>query len=89
MGTTNCKGHVTWFEPAEYLGSKTAKKYPLHLLGPHPTYRIHSQLDNTWLKNIYKVRDREPIRINPIDAKKYGIKTNDIVEVYKLKRKRF
>lgn len=76
------KGHVTWFEPAEYLGSKDAKDYPLHMVSPHPTYRIHSQLDNTWITSLYKIKGREPIRINPEDAKKQGISNGDLVEVY-------
>ncbi len=76
------KGHVTWFEPAEFLGSKEVKDYPLHMVSPHPTYRIHSQLDNTWITNLYKVKGREPVRINPEDAKKFGVKNGDLVEVY-------
>lgn len=81
------KGHVTWFEPEEYLGSKNTKTYPLHMLSPHPTYRKHSQLDNTWVANMYKVKGREPIRINPSDAKKYGIIHGDLVEVYNARGK--
>jgi trimethylamine-N-oxide reductase (cytochrome c) len=82
FGYKDFKGHVTWFEPAEYLGSKDAKGYPFHMVSPHPTYRIHSQLDNTWIKNLYKIANREPIRINSNDAKKLGIKSGDLVEVY-------
>lgn len=81
-GYKDFKGHVTWFEPAEYLGSKEMKKYPLHLVSPHATYRIHSQLDNVWIANLYKVQGREPIRIHPKDAEKYGIRNGDLVEVY-------
>jgi len=77
------KGHPIWIEPTEWLGNQTlSKKYPLHLLNPHPTYRIHSQLDNTWVQNIHKVQGREPIRISPNDAKKFNIKDGEIVEVY-------
>ncbi|NLC27975.1 MAG: molybdopterin-dependent oxidoreductase [Campylobacteraceae bacterium] len=79
---THFKGHVTWFEPDEYLGSKIVDKYPLHVLSPHPTFRLHSQLDNVWIKNAYKVANREPVRLNPKDARKYGIENGDIVEVY-------
>jgi len=72
-----------WFEPAEWLGNKElVEKYPLHLVSPHPTYRIHSQLDNTWVQNVHKVQGREPIRISPNDAKKFGVKDGEIVEVY-------
>ncbi|MCF6172430.1 MAG: molybdopterin-dependent oxidoreductase [Campylobacteraceae bacterium] len=82
FGYKDFKGHVTWFEPAEWLGNKTlTKKYPLHLLSPHATYRKHSQLDNTWIAELYKIKGREPIRINPNDAKKYDIASGDLVEV--------
>ena len=76
------KGHPIWMEPAEYLGSKEVAQFPLHLLSPHPTYRVHSQLDNVWLTKLYKVQDREPVRINPKDAQKYGINDGDIVELF-------
>ncbi len=82
-GYKDFKGHPMWFEPAEWLGNKElVKKYPLHLLSPHPTYRIHSQLDNTWVQNVHKVQGREPIRISPNDAKKFGVRDGEIVEVY-------
>ena len=77
------KGHVTWFEPAEYLGNKElTSKFPFHIVSPHPRYRIHSQLDNTWVRNLYKIQGREPVYINTNDAKKLNINHGDIVEVY-------
>ncbi|KAB7886509.1 molybdopterin-dependent oxidoreductase [Poseidonibacter ostreae] len=77
------KGHPIWMEPEEWLGNKElAKKYPLHLVSPHPTFRIHTQMDNTWVQNVHKVQGREPIRISPNDAKKFGVKDGEIVEVY-------
>lgn len=76
------KGHVTWFEPSEYLGSKEAKQYPFHMLSPHPRYRVHSQLDNTWVRDVYKIQGREPVVINTNDAQKLGIKHGEVVEVY-------
>ncbi len=77
------KAHPTWFEPAEWLGNeKLVKKYPFHLLSPHPRYRIHSQLDNTWVRDLYKIQGREPVVINNEDAKKLGISHGEVVEVY-------
>ncbi len=76
------KGHPTWFEPAEWLGSKMAETYPFHLISPHPKYRVNSQLDNTWVRNVYKIQGREPIMINEPDANKLGIRHGEIVEVF-------
>lgn len=78
----DCLHYPSWIEPAEWLGSKKSKRYPLHILSPHPKYRLHSQLSNTWLRELYEVKGREPIWINPEDAKKRGIKNGDIVLVY-------
>lgn len=83
FGLDDFKGHPTWFEPAEWLGdAELTKKHPLHLLSPHPKYRIHSQLDNSFVRKAYKVANREPVLINDEDAKAYGIKDGDVVEIY-------
>ncbi len=76
------KGHPAWFEPAEWLGSKMAEIYPFHLISPHPKYRVNSQLDNTWVRNVYKIQGREPVMINELDANKLGIRHGEIVEVF-------
>ena len=76
------KGHPIWIEPSEWLGSKRAKTYPFHLLSPHPRYRLNSQLDNTWIRNLYKIQGREPVMINTQDAKRLNIKQGEIVEVF-------
>lgn len=77
------KGHPIWIEPSEYLGNtELTKKFPFHLVSPHPRWRIHSQLDNTWLRNMYKVQGREPVTISYKDANKLGISDGDIVEVF-------
>ncbi|MGB6330125.1 MAG: trimethylamine-N-oxide reductase TorA [Halarcobacter sp.] len=79
---SDCKPHPTWYEPIEYLGSKKAEKYPFHIVSPHPKYRLHSQLNNTWLRNVYEVQGREPMLINPADAKAKGINDGDVVRVF-------
>nr|WP_229770974.1 molybdopterin-dependent oxidoreductase [Campylobacter portucalensis] len=77
------KGHPIWIEPAEWLGdSQKVAKFPFHVVSPHPTYRIHSQLDNCFVRKLYKVGNREPVLINSDDAKKLGIKNGDTVEVF-------
>lgn len=82
FGLDDFKGHPMWFEPAEWLGNeKETAKYPLHVLSPHPKLRIHSQLDNSFVRKAYKVANREPVLINDEDAKNYGIKDGDVVEI--------
>ena len=78
----DCPSHPTWMEPMEWLGSKETKKYPLNLVTPHPKYRLHSQLNNTWLRNLAEINGREPIWIHPNDAAARGIKNGDIVRVF-------
>jgi trimethylamine-N-oxide reductase (cytochrome c) len=78
----DCPPHPTWIEPAEWLGSGDADRYPLHIISPHPQYRLHSQLDNTVLRNAYEIGAHEPIWINVDDAKKRGIAHGDVVRVY-------
>ncbi len=77
-----CKGHPMWFEPMEWLGSPVAKEYPLNLVSPHPKYRLHSQLNNTWIRHLEEVDGREPIWMNPKDALSRGIKNGDVVRVF-------
>ena len=80
---SDCKSHPTWMEPMEWLGSKElVKKYPLNLISPHPKYRLHSQLDNTWLRNLEEVKGREPVWIHPEDAKARGLMSGDIVRIF-------
>ena len=78
----DCPPHATWLEPVEWLGSSQATQYPLHLLSPHPRYRLHSQLDNTWIREWYEVNEREPMWINIDDARERGIANGDVVRVF-------
>ena len=65
----DCPGHPAWMEPAEWLGSAVAKIYPLHLMTTQPATRLHGQMDMGRVSQESKVAGREPIRINPDDAK--------------------
>lgn len=78
----DCPPHPTWIEPIEWLGSNKAGKHPLHIISPHPKYRLHSQMDNTWIRDTYEIAEREPIWINTQDAKKRGIAAGDVVRVF-------
>jgi len=79
---TDCPGHPTWLEPAEWLGAPLAERYPLHLIANNPTARLHSQLDVGAFSQSTKVRGREPIRIHPADAAARGIRSGDVVRVF-------
>ncbi|AXH10540.1 trimethylamine-N-oxide reductase [Malaciobacter halophilus] len=79
----DCKGHPTWMEPIEWLGDKKqTKKYPMHIISPHSKYRLHSQLNNTFIRGLYEISGREPVLINPKEAKRRGLKTGDIARVF-------
>ncbi len=68
-----------WIEPWESLNSPKARKYPFHLVSPHPRWRTHSIFNNIpWLRETYE----QEVTINASDARKMGIKTGDVVEVW-------
>jgi trimethylamine-N-oxide reductase (cytochrome c) len=61
---------------------QVATRYPLSLNTSHPTQRLHSQLDNTPLRDKFAVADREAILIHPDDAKARGIQDGDLVRAF-------
>ncbi|MFC3847580.1 molybdopterin guanine dinucleotide-containing S/N-oxide reductase [Helicobacter baculiformis] len=77
----DCQGHPMWFEPSEWLGN-ASKQTPFHLITSHSKYRLHSQLCQTRLRDIYAIQGREPILIHKKDAKRLGIKNGDVVRVF-------
>ena len=48
----------------------------------HSRYRLHSQLNNSVIRNYAKLSAREPMLINVNDAKAKGIATGDVVRVF-------
>lgn len=83
MNYDDCLGHPSWIEPFEWLGdNKLSKKYPLAVASPHSRYRLHSQLNNSIIRNYAEVNGREPMIIHPKTATARGIKTGDIVRAY-------
>ena len=81
MQIDDCPPMPKFLEPKEYLGN--AKKGQLHVVSPHPFYRLHSQMANAEpLRKLYTVHGREPLVINADDAKERGIKDGDLVELY-------
>jgi biotin/methionine sulfoxide reductase len=78
----DCPPHPRWLEPAEWLGSKTAARFPLHLLSNQPSVRLHSQLDPSRLSIASKISGREPLRMSAADAKDRGLGSGDTVRVF-------
>ena len=82
FGYDNCPGHPTWMEPSEWLGSANRKSDQYHLISNQPTPRLHSQFDCGKISRRHKVKQREPLRMNPEDAASNGISDGDTVVVY-------
>jgi biotin/methionine sulfoxide reductase len=82
FGYADCPGHPVWIEPAEWLGSPAASRFPLHLLSDQPTTRLHSQLDHSAHSQAAKVKGRQPVTISSQDATARGIADGDLVRVF-------
>ena len=69
-----------WIEPFEWLGDeRKAAKHPFHLVTPHPRWRTHSIFHNIpWLRETFE----QEVTLNAADARKLGIVTGDVVEVW-------
>lgn len=79
-GYKSCLGHPSYLEPTEGLNTPN-KKYPLAYMACKSRYRMHSQLDGTSSHDFASILKREPIWINPENAKSLGIEDGDIVLV--------
>jgi biotin/methionine sulfoxide reductase len=82
FGYDDCLGHPAWFEPAEWLGSPLAKRYPLHLISHQPSTRLHSQYDHGRVSVASKIQGREALTMHPTDAAARGIAAGEVVRVY-------
>lgn len=82
FGYDDCPGHPTWIPPTEWAGSPLAQRWPLHLLSGQPERRLHSQFDNGTHSRDGKVRDREPVVLNPGDAAARSIRDGDVVRIF-------
>ena len=82
FGYDDCIGHPAWYEPGEWLGAKQTTRFPLHLLSSQPRTRLHGQLDQGRVSQASKIRGREPVWINPADARGRGIADGDVVRLY-------
>ncbi len=68
-----------WIEPFESLNHPLTQKFPFHMVSPHPRWRTHTIFNNIpWLRETYQ----QELTMNASDAKRLGLKTGDIVEVF-------
>jgi len=68
-----------WVEPFESLNHARAKDFPFHMVTPHPRWRTHSIFNNIpWLRETYQ----QEITLNAADAKRLGVATGDVVEIW-------
>ena len=83
-GYEHCQEHPMWFEKTERShGGPGSDKFPYWLQSCHPDKRLHSQMcESEEFRATYAVQGREPVYINPQDAKAKGIKDGDLVRVY-------
>jgi trimethylamine-N-oxide reductase (cytochrome c) len=84
MNYEHCQEHPMWFEKSERShGGPGSEKHPYWLQSCHPDKRLHSQMcESEEFRATYTVQGREPIYINPTDAKAKGIKDGDVVRVF-------
>ena len=78
----DCKGHAIWFEKDEFMGGAGSGQFPLHLVSNQPKTRLHSQLDHGRTSRNAKIKDREPMRMHPADARQRGIVEGDVVRIF-------
>ncbi|MDA0127617.1 trimethylamine-N-oxide reductase TorA [Vibrio sp. MarTm2] len=83
-GYEHCQEHPMWFEKSERShGGPGSDKHPYWLQSCHPDKRLHSQMcESEEFRATYAVQGREPVYINPVDAKAKGIKNGDLVRVF-------
>ena len=74
----DCAGHATWNRPRD----QSVGQFPLALVSGQPGTRLHSQFDNGPVSLAQKIKGREPVLINPVDAQARGIEDGDIVELF-------
>ena len=79
---SDCPGHAVWLPPTEWLGADLCNEFPLHLISGQPQTRLHSQLDGGSFSASKKVAGREPVLINPDDAKRRGLVDGDVIRIF-------
>lgn len=81
FGYAECPGFPYWNDPKEWLGQEH-HDYPLHLISNQPKTKLHSQLDHGSHSQKSKINGREPVVINPKDAKARHIEDGSLVRLF-------
>jgi biotin/methionine sulfoxide reductase len=74
--------HPAWLDPEEWLGSPLARTYPIHLLTPQPSRRLHGQMDWSAVSAQQKTDGRERVTMHPTDAQSRSIQDGDLVRLF-------
>ncbi len=80
FGYNDCPGHPSWRRPVEWLGDAGAGE--LHLLSNQPRNKLHSQLDHGAVSQKDRIKGREVVTMNPLDASQRGAAPGDIVRIH-------
>jgi len=80
FGYDDCPGHPAWIDPSEWLGN--VGKYPLHMISNQPEKKLHSQMDHGAVSRAAKLGGREPVVMNPLDAKQRGLTEGQAVRLF-------
>ena len=68
-----------WIEPWESLNHPLTRRFPFHMITPHPRWRTHSIFNNIpWLRETFS----QETTINASDAARLGIRNGDTVEIW-------
>ncbi len=68
-----------WIDPWVTANYSVDAKHEFHMITPHPRQRTHSIYNN--LQTLRETCEQE-VTINPLDAKRLGIKSGETVEVW-------
>ncbi len=78
FGYDDCLGHPAWLPPMEWIGN--AEDYPLHMVSPQPSDKLHSQLEAA-LADDPEARPTR-LEIHPDDAAVRGVEEGSLVRVF-------
>ena len=79
MGLDDLSETPGWRAPFEWLGDTSDDR--LHLISPQPEARLHSQNDAGTETRATKIKGREPCKLHPDTAAKFGLQAGDIAEL--------